>query len=93
MLDGIPEIPPSGSRLFDFLLIKCEGDPDLSQPLTIITLKRTYYPQSPLILVAAEVGELRRLLDNWDEHSGGMGLRRAPANRKEIREEAFEDAF
>jgi hypothetical protein len=44
-----------------------EADPEIGEPLTVLTLRRVHFPHTPVILTASEVRELRALLNRWDE--------------------------
>lgn len=51
------------SRCFTCALL--EADPEIGEPLTVLTLRRVHFPHTPVILTASETRELQALLNRW----------------------------
>lgn len=51
------------SRCFTCTLL--EKDPDLEEPVTVLTLRRVSFPQPPVILTQTELVELQGLIQRW----------------------------
>ncbi|GIK40455.1 MAG: hypothetical protein BroJett011_42880 [Chloroflexota bacterium] len=50
-----------------FSLDLIENPDDEQQPLTLVTLRYVHFIHTPLLLLPAEVRNLRELLNQWDE--------------------------